>query len=341
MPLLTDDPGIGRMLPFAFGLNAQQSVKVRMRVSGGGPGMGQFYWTTYADQWEDELKVLYFAVQGDDAWHEYSIPVGQHARWNGQIRTIRLDPVHGGQYVGHAVDIDWIRLMEVPPPGTETPTPTPTTTPTGTETPTGTVTVTPTSTGTPTSSPSPTATATATLTARMRLFLPVLLKTLRIVSDRQASVDAHREWQDIAIPLLAGDEIQITYLSGTWSIWPGVDPYTDAEGQPGRRDSCTLLPSANTGGLIARSNGGPPHFIGNAGRFVAATSGNLELSMNDCLGHFYDNGGQIAVWITVKQAVERPRTQFVPLLPAQTGSERPQRKAIALAVHHKSQFGSA
>ncbi len=60
MPIATGDPGMKRWLPFSFTTHSDQVLNARMRVSGGGMGVGQFYWTTYADQQEDEKKVVYF-----------------------------------------------------------------------------------------------------------------------------------------------------------------------------------------------------------------------------------------------------------------------------------------
>ena len=110
LSFLTGDPIMRRWLPFGFSPQATQFVNVRMRVSGGGTGQSQFYWTTYADQQEDERKVVYSTVYGDNEWHEYAIPVGSSPLWSDRIRTIRFDPVHGGQYVGYAADIDWLRV---------------------------------------------------------------------------------------------------------------------------------------------------------------------------------------------------------------------------------------
>ncbi|MGB8646801.1 MAG: Ig-like domain-containing protein [Anaerolineae bacterium] len=110
----TGDPGMRRWLPFGVTALASQILDVRMRVSAGGAGVGQFYWTTYADQQEDEKKVVYFTAYGDNVWHEYRIPVGQSAAWQDRIRTIRFDPVHGDQYIGSNIEIDWIRLPDQP-----------------------------------------------------------------------------------------------------------------------------------------------------------------------------------------------------------------------------------
>ena len=55
-----------------------------------------------------ELSEETVPVQADGQWHEYSIPVGDHAKWRGQkITELRLDP--GNRSPGGHVEIDWVR----------------------------------------------------------------------------------------------------------------------------------------------------------------------------------------------------------------------------------------
>jgi hypothetical protein len=84
-------------------------VRIRMRLENGNPE-GQFFWTTRDEPAFADDKYLNVAIQPDGQWHEYAIPVGTHARWQGQsIRGIRLDPTTGGTAPGAKVEIDWIR----------------------------------------------------------------------------------------------------------------------------------------------------------------------------------------------------------------------------------------
>jgi dipeptidyl aminopeptidase/acylaminoacyl peptidase len=117
--------------------------------------------------------------------------------------------------------------------------------------------------------------------------------------EHQVMVDARIEWQDTGIDVMEGDWVQVTYLSGVWTIWKGVDPYTDANGQVGRMGTCAILPSANIGGLVGRVDASAPQFIGNDEAFFAHRSGHLQLSINDCLGHFSDNDGIITVKVSI------------------------------------------
>jgi len=125
-------------------------------------------------------------------------------------------------------------------------------------------------------------------------------------SQSQVGVASHIEWQDTGITVQTGDQVQVTYLSGAWTIWTGLDPYTDANGQTGRTDACTLLPSVNTGSLIGRITTGTAQFIGNTGSFSAQSSGTLQLSMNDCTGQFQNNDGTLTIRVTVTPAANNP-----------------------------------
>lgn len=112
-------------------------------------------------------------------------------------------------------------------------------------------------------------------------------------------VDARNEWQDTGIVVKAGDQVQVTYLSGAWNIWQDADPATDANGQVGRHEECALLPTADISSLIGRVGGSTPHFLGNSGAFFAQEHGTLQLSINDCAGQFVDNGGTLHVQVTI------------------------------------------
>jgi len=115
-------------------------------------------------------------------------------------------------------------------------------------------------------------------------------------------VSANQEWQDTGIPVQIGDQVQVTYLSGMWTIWKDVDPYTDANGQGGRTESCALLASANIGGLVVKVGSTSAQFMGNNGVFLAQGSGTVQISMNDCSEQFADNDGTITVEVTVAPA---------------------------------------
>ena len=83
-------------------------VKVRKKLPECSP-TAQLFWTTSEEPGFADDKYLNFPVIPDGEWHEYEIPVAEHAKWKGQaIRAIRLDPTVGGVKPGAKVEIDWI-----------------------------------------------------------------------------------------------------------------------------------------------------------------------------------------------------------------------------------------
>lgn len=124
--------------------------------------------------------------------------------------------------------------------------------------------------------------------------------------EKQVVVDAHTEWFNTDVTVQSGDQVQIKYLSGTWTIWKGVDPYTDANGQTGRKDPCTFLPSANTSGLVGRVGTGNVQFVGNMKSFTAQSSASLFLSINDCTGQYQNNDGTLTLLVSVISGANTP-----------------------------------
>ncbi|MBI2302487.1 MAG: hypothetical protein HYU66_26575 [Armatimonadetes bacterium] len=89
--------------------DAYAKLRVRMRL-GSGNREGQLFWATADEPEFRDDKYLNFAIQPDGEWHEYVIPVGEHAKWKGQtIIALRLDPTTGDAQPGSKVDIDFIR----------------------------------------------------------------------------------------------------------------------------------------------------------------------------------------------------------------------------------------
>ena len=89
--------------------NQYTKVRVRMKLAGDSKE-AQFFWTTSEEPGFADNKYLNFPIQPDGQWHEYTIPVGEHAMWKGKaIRAIRLDPSSGGAPAGTKVEIDWIK----------------------------------------------------------------------------------------------------------------------------------------------------------------------------------------------------------------------------------------
>jgi hypothetical protein len=102
-----DDPFLSRSF-LRIAPDRYSKIKVRMKLAGGN-NQGQLFWTTAAEPTFRDDKYLNFPIVPDGEWHEYTIPVGEHAKWKGQaIRAIRLDPTTGGAPAGSQVLIDWI-----------------------------------------------------------------------------------------------------------------------------------------------------------------------------------------------------------------------------------------
>jgi hypothetical protein len=130
------------------------------------------------------------------------------------------------------------------------------------------------------------------------------------VTTTRFTVQANQGWSDTGIHVEAGDLVEVRYLTGVWTYWPGKVPPYDADGDP-QHYVCALaqdaslciepLPQANKGALIARIGDQPPVYIGNQSSFRASARGTLELGMNDSnlASDLDENEGFVAVEITV------------------------------------------
>ena len=141
--------------------------------------------------------------------------------------------------------------------------------------------------------------ANATSTSRALDATATALAPLPTVSA-QVVIQADAPWQDTGYLVRQGDRLQITYVSGEWSIWVDADPMTDGNGQTGRPEDCRLMPEANLSGLIGRVGENPPFFVGNEADLFSEYTGNLQLSMNDCTP-FESNGGALTVEILIER----------------------------------------
>jgi len=120
-----------------------------------------------------------------------------------------------------------------------------------------------------------------------------------LITQKEVEVQANVKWQDSGITVKSGDTVTIRYVAGQWSIWLGVDPLTDGDGQKGRPEKTQIMPEANLGSLIGRIGTNPPFFIGNGTTIRSNYTGNLMLSMNDDV--FRDNGGSLTVSVVVER----------------------------------------
>ncbi|MEO8084373.1 MAG: hypothetical protein ABI780_11165 [Ardenticatenales bacterium] len=112
-------------------------------------------------------------------------------------------------------------------------------------------------------------------------------------------------WQDAAVDVAVGDAIAVRYISGTWTI-NVAGHWFDADGYPGyyphdTQGACAQadLPDEQNGALIGRIGDGPPFLIGSLRSLTADRAGTLQMRMNDADACLSDNGGSVAVVITL------------------------------------------
>jgi hypothetical protein len=117
-------------------------------------------------------------------------------------------------------------------------------------------------------------------------------------NDPQAGVVrvlADRAWTDTGVDVLSGEQLQIDYLRGRWSPWPG-DVF-DAIGFGGDPHcDCNRMAGVSHAALIGRIGDGEPFFVGDHWLHGAGASGRLYLGIND--NRLSDNSGWLEVVIS-------------------------------------------
>ena len=93
-----------------------------------------------------------------------------------------------------------------------------------------------------------------------------------------ATISAYRSWQDTGVSVTAGQKVSIL-ASGRWMNQMDGDLY--GPGGSDRKDRLAIMPSAPVGVLIGRIGDSTPFVVGEGTTFVVATSGKLQLAMND------------------------------------------------------------
>lgn len=107
---------------------------------------------------------------------------------------------------------------------------------------------------------------------------------------------AQEAWTDTGIEVAAGDRLEIEYVDGLWSPWPGGSYDAVWSGGDPRCD-CNVLMGVSHAALIGRVGGGAPFLVGSRWESRAGESGRLFLGINDTrLG---DNSGWLEVRVTV------------------------------------------
>jgi hypothetical protein len=107
-------------------------------------------------------------------------------------------------------------------------------------------------------------------------------------------VAADQPWTDTGIDVLPGERIEIDYVDGMWSPWPGGS--YDAIGSGGDpRCDCNRLIGASHAALIGRLGDGEPFLVGDHQEMTVGQGARLFLGMND--SRLEDNSGWIEVRI--------------------------------------------
>lgn len=107
-------------------------------------------------------------------------------------------------------------------------------------------------------------------------------------------VAADRAWTDTGLDVPAGEQLEIVYLSGLWSPWPGGR--YDALGSGGDpRCDCNQLKGVSHAALIGRFGDGDPFLVGTRWASVVGEGGRLFLGIND--SRLEDNDGWLEIRI--------------------------------------------
>lgn len=123
-------------------------------------------------------------------------------------------------------------------------------------------------------------------------------------------------WQDTGLFIEAGQAFTIN-ANGTVNIWPNCEETKVEQGYPDvdcalmnvTPDGTTVfppalegypLPGANVGALVARIGDGAAFLVGSHGAFIAESSGNLFIAVNDTEFFSQDDEGNFEIVITLE-----------------------------------------
>jgi hypothetical protein len=145
--------------------------------------------------------------------------------------------------------------------------------------------------------------------SRQRLLVPALAALLLLIATTSCVIDyqledvpetitvrvaADEPWADTGIDVAAGMRIEIDYVDGLWSPWPGGS--YDAIGSGGDpRCDCNRLRGVSHAALIGRLGDQEPFLVADHWEQIAGQGGRLFLGMND--SRLEDNSGWIEVRI--------------------------------------------
>jgi hypothetical protein len=144
----------------------------------------------------------------------------------------------------------------------------------------------------------------------LRPFVPALAAIVSLVATASCIIDyqldnhlktatvrvaADQPWTNTGVDVLPGERVEIDYVNGMWSPWPGGT--YDAIGSGGDpRCDCNRLMGASHAALIGRlGDDGEPFLVGDHWEMVVGQGARLLLGMND--SRLEDNSGWLEVRI--------------------------------------------
>ncbi len=121
----------------------------------------------------------------------------------------------------------------------------------------------------------------------------------KLLSISTVEVFANVKWQKTGVYCSGGEEIVVSYRSGSWTVSPDVRNVDGNGNSHFRAKAGYTMPGEPQGCLIGRI-GNQTFYLGNNGKTPAGLAGELELCTNDDLDGRYgqgfkDNSGSINV----------------------------------------------
>ncbi len=120
----------------------------------------------------------------------------------------------------------------------------------------------------------------------------------------QFAVSSRQGWQKTGVNVNSGDHVEITYISGQWTVDQRLFQYVGPDGYLPDIDhqidqTCKAWVDEPFAKLMGRIDGEAVNGIGSHATFVAGRDGAIELAINDKPECYSDNDGSILMQISV------------------------------------------
>ncbi len=121
----------------------------------------------------------------------------------------------------------------------------------------------------------------------------------------QFTVSSREGWQETGVNVNSGDHVEITYISGQWTVDERLFSYVGPDGYLPDVDhqidqTCKLWLEEPFAKLMGRIDNEPVQSIGAHASFVAGRAGSIEFVINDKPSCYGDNDGDVTVQIVVQ-----------------------------------------